>query len=73
MSEEILNAIINLLAIVAREDDVTTDERASIENFLRNNLNEQTALSYLKLFDEIASNSSNIKSEKEKIKEMYGT
>ena len=72
MSEEILNAIINLLAIVAREDDVTTDERASIENFLRNNLNEQTALSYLKLFDEIASNRSNIKSEKEKIKEICG-
>ncbi|MAE86420.1 MAG: ABC transporter ATP-binding protein [Flammeovirgaceae bacterium] len=70
MSEEILNAIINLLAIVAREDDVTTDERASIENFLRNNLNEQTALTYLKLFDDIASDRSSSVNEKEKIKEI---
>ncbi len=70
MSEEILNAIINLLAIVAREDQVTIDERASIEHFLRNNLNEQTALTYLKLFDQIASDQSSTVSEHEKIKEI---
>lgn len=70
MSEEILNAIINLLAIVAREDDVTSDERASIENFLRNNLNEQTAGIYLRLFDELASDQTSVRSEQDKIKEI---
>lgn len=54
MSEEILTAIIRLLAIVAKEDDITLDERASIENFLRENLNQKTVDKYLKLFDEIS-------------------
>lgn len=70
MSEEILNAIINLLAIVASEDDVTSDERASIETFLRNNLNEQTALVYLNLFDAIAANQSSLGSEENRIKDI---
>lgn len=53
MSEEILTAIIRLLAIVAKEDEITIDERASIENFLRENLSQGAIEKYIRLFDEI--------------------
>ncbi len=53
MSEEILNAIIQLLAIVAKEDDVTSDEIASIEHFLGENLDEKKTKHYLKLFEDL--------------------
>lgn len=56
MSEEVLNAIIQLLAIVAKEDDVTLDERASIKNFLSDSLNADAAKKYLNLFDELSQN-----------------
>ncbi len=49
-----LNAIIELFAIVAKEDDVTESERDQIASFLKENLNEATAKSYLNKFDEIA-------------------
>ncbi len=54
MSEHILKAIIQLLAIVAREDDVTLDEKASIENFLLDNLSKEDTAKYMDLFDEMA-------------------
>lgn len=54
MSEEILNAIIQLLAIVAKEDDVTSDEIASIEHFLSDNLDEKNTKKYLQLFQELS-------------------
>lgn len=53
MSEELLKAIIQLLAIVAKEDQVTEDERATIEKFLIENLNKEESHKYLKLFDDL--------------------
>ncbi|MEQ8470466.1 MAG: ATP-binding cassette domain-containing protein [Marinoscillum sp.] len=73
MSEEILKAIISLLAIVAKEDDVTSDERASIENFLRNNLNEETAHRYLSIFDREATDTSSTSTEEQQIKKICNT
>ena len=55
MSEQLLRAIIHLLAIVAKEDDVTEDERNSIEDFLLENLNEEESIKYMQLFDEMTS------------------
>jgi len=53
MSEELLKAIIQLLAIVAKEDQVTEDERETIEKFLSENLNKEDVQKYLKLFDKL--------------------
>jgi len=54
MSEQLLKAIIELLAIVAIEDDVTEDERLSVENFLLQNLNKDETKKYMSLFDKFA-------------------
>ena len=51
MSEEILRAIIHLLAIVAKEDEVTLDEKASILSFLKESVTEEDANKYLGHFD----------------------
>lgn len=54
MSEQILEAIIRLLAIVAREDDVTLDEKATIANFLVDNVTMDDAARHLQTFEELA-------------------
>jgi len=54
MSEPLLRAIIELFAIVAKEDDVTQSERDSIEEFLLDHLNENKAKEYISQFDEAA-------------------
>ncbi|UXP31071.1 ATP-binding cassette domain-containing protein [Reichenbachiella agarivorans] len=59
MSEQLLRAIIHLLAIVAKEDDVTEDERRAIHEFLLENLNKDDSARYLKLFDEMTTNMAN--------------
>src|SRR5690349_4743464 len=51
MSEELLKAIIQLFAIVARER-ITEDERTKIKEFLSLHLNREAISYYLKLFDE---------------------
>lgn len=51
MSEPLLNAIIQLFAIVAKEDNVTQQERDQIEAFLIENLNQKGVNKYLKVFD----------------------
>jgi ABC-type multidrug transport system ATPase subunit len=51
MSEELLKAIIQLFAIVARER-ITEDERTKIKEFLSVHLNREATNYYLKLFDE---------------------
>ncbi|HYG19264.1 MAG TPA: ATP-binding cassette domain-containing protein [Ohtaekwangia sp.] len=53
MSEELLKAIIQLFAIVARER-ITEDERTNIKEFLSLHLNREATSYYLKLFDEFA-------------------
>lgn len=52
MSEEILIAILKLLAIVAKEDEVTADEKASVINFLQSKLSAQAAERFTLLFNE---------------------
>jgi ABC transport system ATP-binding/permease protein len=54
MSEELLKAIIQLFAIVARER-VTEDERNNIKEFLALHLNRDSIKTYLTLFDDLAS------------------
>lgn len=51
MSEELLKAIIQLFAIVAKEP-VTEDEQANIREFLSLHLNREAIPYYLNLFDE---------------------
>jgi ABC-type multidrug transport system ATPase subunit len=53
MSEELLKAILQLFAIVARER-VTEAERTNIKEFLSIHLNREVTNYYLKLFDEFA-------------------
>ncbi len=53
MSEEILKAIIQLLAIVAKEDQVTLEEKASIKNFLVESLSKDDAERYFKFFESL--------------------
>ncbi|MFY0626886.1 MAG: ATP-binding cassette domain-containing protein [Reichenbachiella sp.] len=58
MSEQLLRAIIHLLAIVAKEDDVTEDERNAIQDFLLENLSWKECEKYLKLFDQMTTHMS---------------
>ena len=53
MSEELLKAILQLFAIVARER-ITDAERTNIKEFLSLHLNREATNYYLKLFDEFA-------------------
>ena len=53
MSEEILKAIIQLLVIVAKEDEVTLDEKASILNFLMENFAKDDANRYYRFFENL--------------------
>jgi ABC transport system ATP-binding/permease protein len=51
MSEELIKAIIQLFAIVAKER-ITEDERAKIKEFLSLHLNQEATKFYLTLFDQ---------------------
>ena len=51
MSEELLKAIVQLFAIVAKER-ITDDERSNIKEFLSLHLNQEAILYYLHLFDD---------------------
>jgi ABC transport system ATP-binding/permease protein len=53
MSEELLKAIIQLFAIVARER-ITEDERTKVKEFLSVHLNREATAYYLRLFDELS-------------------
>lgn len=55
MSEELLKAVIQLFAIVARER-ITEDERNNIKEFLSLHLNRDSTKYYLNLFDEFCKN-----------------
>lgn len=56
MSEPLLKAILRLFAVVAREDDVTHQEREQIRIFLDEHLSQGAVESYLKVFDEYSQN-----------------
>ena len=56
MSEEILRALMQLFAIIAKQDDgvVTDEEHAYVENFLLQQINADSAKEYMTLFDQFA-------------------
>ena len=56
MSEEILRALMQLFAIIAKQDDgvVTDEERVYVENFLLQQINADSAKEYMALFDQFA-------------------
>ena len=55
MSEEILKALMQLFAIIAKQDDgVETNERDYVLNFLTQQLNDEAIKEYLALFDKKA-------------------
>ncbi len=51
MGEELLKAILELFAIVAREDGFHEEERNTIHEFLQENLNEDTIPQYISFVD----------------------
>ncbi len=54
MSEPVLKAIIRLFAFVAKEDNVTAQEREHIYSFLEDHLSRPSMERHLRLFDEYA-------------------
>ena len=54
MKDQLLKAILHILSIVAKEEDVTEDERESVRVFLLQNLQENDVDRYLNFFDETA-------------------
>lgn len=52
MSEALLKAILRLFAVVAKEGEVTRQEREEIRSFLEEHLSKVAVESYIKLFDE---------------------
>lgn len=52
MSERILKALMQLFAIIAKVDGVTSASRGIVESFLKQQLNIELVEEYLKLFDE---------------------
>lgn len=55
MSEEILKALMQLFAIIAKQDEgVVTNEREYVVNFLTQQLNDEAVKEYIQLFDEHA-------------------
>ena len=54
MSEPVLNAIMRLFALVAKEDLITKQEREHVQVFLSDHLSKKAMESQLRLFDEFA-------------------
>ena len=55
MSEEILKALMQLFAIIAKQDEgVELSERAYVVNFLNQQLNDEAAQEYIRLFEQHA-------------------
>ena len=50
MSEKVLKAILQLLALIAREDGVTEEEEQTVVHFLREEVSRQDIDTYLDLF-----------------------
>jgi len=52
MSAQILKALMQLFAIIARPASNDTDRRTVVETFLRNQLNQELVKEYIEIFDE---------------------
>ncbi len=72
MSEEILKALMQLFAIIAKQDDgVETNERDYVLNFLTQQLNDEAIQEYIELFDKKAGyKKNNQNGEKEKKRKL---
>src|SRR5688572_8099434 len=56
MSEQLLKAILRLFAVVAKEDEITHQERDQIKIFLEEHVSYAAVDTYLRMFDEFISN-----------------
>ena len=63
MSEQLLNAILRLFAAVAKEDEVTHQERKQIKTFLEEHVSYSAVDNYLAVFDGFAHNLTSKKGE----------
>ena len=70
MSEPLLRAILRLFAVVAKEGDVTRQERDQIRIFLQEHLSHSAVDTYLHFFDEITKSPQMAVSDAEKIKQL---
>ena len=72
MKDQLLKAILHILSIVAKEEDVTEDERQSVHTFLLQNLRESDAERYLNFFDKTAARleHNTIEQDKEEIRRL---
>lgn len=70
MSEPLLRAILRLFAVVAKEGDVTHQERDQIRIFLEEHLSQSSVDPYLKFFDEYAKNLSGSAGDIQKIRQL---
>ncbi len=52
MSEQILKALIQMFAIIARVDGITNTGRNIVQSYLKQQLNQEQVEEYLKIFDE---------------------
>ncbi|MCW5912327.1 MAG: ATP-binding cassette domain-containing protein [Cyclobacteriaceae bacterium] len=73
MSEPVLKAILKLFALVAKEDEITSQERESIRVFLSDHLSEKATDDHMRLFDEFISQKVPDAQEKETILEICGS
>lgn len=70
MSEPLLRAILRLFAVVAKEGDVTRQERDQIRIFLQEHLSHSSVEPYLNFFDEITKNPQGAAGDVQKIKQL---
>ncbi len=70
MSEAILRAILRLFAVVAKEGDVTRQERDQIRIFLQEHLSQSTVEPFLNFFDEITNNPQGSSGDIQKIQQL---
>jgi ABC transport system ATP-binding/permease protein len=72
MSEPLLRAILRLFAVVAKEGDVTRQERDQIRNFLLEHLSQSSVESYLNFFDELIKSPQANVGDVDKIRQLCG-
>jgi len=70
MSEPLLRAILRLFAVVAKEGDVTRQERDQIRIFLQEHLSHSSVESYLGFFDDITKNPQAAAGDVQKIRQL---
>ena len=70
MSEALLKAILRLFAVVAKEGEVTLQERDQIRIFLEEHLSQASVAAYLKIFDDYSKTISDQTIDPNSIKEL---